>query len=240
MSSNSGGLHGMIRPWRAFMKQQHTALTRSTQAVSGETRTRELLADSSAGVPRRVMWIDGVGGFLLVDREELVIGQAISGSSVDVSIVGDLSRQAAAVRRSDGDYLLQPLQPTKLDGRPIDRPQLLQSGNVIQFGDRVKVQFSKPSPLSATGRLDLASLNRFKPNVDGVLLLADSCILGPNPGSHVVCPSWSSELLLFRHASGWYFRSLEEVQVDGNAVKGQIPMVAGMRIDGDDFSLSIE
>ena len=44
----------------------------------------------------RILWVDGVGGFLMVDKEEIVIGQATSSSKAEVAIVGDLSRQAAA------------------------------------------------------------------------------------------------------------------------------------------------
>ena len=222
------------------MKEHREALTRSTQAVTRESRTRDLLAESTVGTQRRIMWIDGVGGFLLVERDEVMIGQAIASCAMDVCIVGDLSRQAAAIRRTEGDYLLQPLQPTKLNGISIDRPCLLNDKASIQLGERVKIQFSKPNPLSATARLDMLSLNRFKPNVDAILMLSDSCILGPNPGSHVVCPTWQQELLMFRHAGGWYFRSLAEVNVNGQPITGQIPLVAGMRMDGDDFSLSIE
>lgn len=222
------------------MKEQHSALTRSTQAMSRETRTQDLLAESLAGNQRRILWIDGVGGFLLIDCDEVVVGQAISGGSADICIVGDLSREAAVIRRNQGDYLLQPLQPTMLDGRPVERAQLLQSGASIQFGDRVKLSFRMPNPLSATARIDLASLHRFKPNVDGILLLSDSCILGPAEASHVKCPTWSKELLLFRHGNGWCFRTSENVEVDGNSLQGQIPMIGGMRMKGDDFSLSIE
>lgn len=221
------------------MKQHHSALTRSTQTMSGETKRKELL-ESSAGVPRRVLWIDGVGGFLLIDRDETVLGQALSSTAVDVAIVGDLSRQAAAILRTEGDYLIQPLQPVQIDGQAVERPQLLRDGQTLQLGNRVKLRFSKSSPLSSTARLDLVSLHQFKPNVNGVLLLADSCILGPRPGSHVLCPNWKSELLLFRHASGWFFRTLDEVDVDGQTARGQIPLVAGMRMRGDDFSLSVE
>ena len=161
---------------------------------------------------------------------------------MDVAIVGDLSRQACAFRRSAGDYLLQPLQHASitLDGCKIDRPQLLRNQSLIEIGKRVKLRFNKPSALSASARLDLVSLNRFKPHVDGVLLLADSLIIGPSPHSHVVCPGWKSDLLLFRHDDQWTFRTLEEVEVDGQRVQGQIAMRGGMRMRGEDFSLSVE
>lgn len=223
------------------MKRQHTALTRSTQAVSPrDTDKNEMLNDAPKADSSRILWVDGVGGFLLVDREEVVIGQATASSKADVAIVGDLSRQAAAIRRTESDYLLQPLQPTQVDGISIDRPLLLSEKATIQLGQRVQLEFSKPSPLSATACLKLTSMNRFKPNVDGILLLADSCIVGPNPGSHVACPSWGKELLLFRNGEDWYFRTLDEVLVNGAPDQGQILVKPGLRMQGEDFSLSIE
>ncbi len=220
------------------MKPLHPALTRTTYALKAETR--KLLADTTVGMQRRILWIDGVGGYLLIERDELLVGQAVSNSALDVGIVGDLSRQACAIKRCDGDYLLQPLQAMSLNGLAIDKPHLLQHDAVIQLGSRVRLKFTKPNPLSSTARLDLISLNRFKPHVDGVLLLADSCVLGPSGNSHVVCPTWNSELLMYRHAGAWQFRSLGDVEVNGKTVQGQIPLMAGMRMQGEDFSLSIE
>ncbi len=219
--------------------KQHSALTRSTQVIDSKTRAEALLSSATTNGDR-VLWIDGVGGFLCCDRDETVIGQATSGNTANVGIVGDLSRQAAAIRRSGGDYLLQPLQQVLLDGQPVDRAHLLRDGAILQFGQRVKVRFSKPNLLSATARLDLLSLNRWKPSVDGVLLLADACVIGPNPGSHVTCPEWKHELLMFRHGAGWCFRTLAEVDVNGQKTQGSIPLVAGMRLRGEDFSLSVE
>ncbi len=224
--------------------KHYSALTRSTQAANIQAQagigknTKQMLSDT-ASRPQRILWIDGVGGFLCCDQDEILIGQAIGGSVADLGIVGDLSRQAAAIRRSGSDYLLQPLQAMCLNDSPVERAQILANKAVLQLG-RVRVGFSKPNPLSATARLDLLSLNKWKPNVDGVLLLADSCVIGPNPGSHVKCTAWKNELLMFRHGEGWCFRTLAEVDVNGKKTQGQIPITAGMRIRGEDFSLSVE
>lgn len=188
----------------------------------------------------RILWIDGVGGYLLIDRDQVLIGQATAGCLVDIGIVGDISRQAAVIRRSHTDYLVEPLQETRLDGVPISQPQLLRSGAQLQWGSRVRLQLIKPHPLSSTARLNLTSLHRFQPRVDGVLLLADSCILGPGQNCHIQCPQWGQDLLMFSHAGQWYFRTLSDVEVDGQTLQGQIPIKAGMRMRGADFSLSIE
>ncbi|MBX3420800.1 MAG: hypothetical protein KF752_04505 [Pirellulaceae bacterium] len=212
-----------------------------------KTQEYQALADigspsiSSAGTgTRRILWIDGVGGYLMLDKDDVLIGQATAGSSVDVGVVGDLSRQAAIVRRRDTDYLLQPLQDTRLNGNSIHSPQLLSTGDELQWSARVKIRFTKPHPLSATARLDVVSLHRFQPRVDGVLLLADSCILGPSASCHVRCPDWTQDLLMYRQGSDWYFRTVNEVDANGRAVKGQILISSGLRLRWDDCSLSIE
>ena len=223
---------------RTDMKPLNPALTRSTQAYASTLASegREVGTVS----PQRILWIDGVGGYLLIERNELLLGQAVSGSRVDVPIVGDISRQACTIRRSDSDYLLQPLQEMLIDNQPIVQTQLLRDGSLLQLGGRVKLRFSKPNPLSATARLELESLHRFKPHVDAVLLLADSCIIGPSGHSHIVCPHWTSELILFRQAGQWQMRSHKPVEVNGQGVVGTFPFIPGMRVAGDDFSMSVE
>lgn len=204
-----------------------------------QSTSSALESDLNRKAPR-ILWIDGVGGYLLIDRDQVLIGQATAGCLVDIGIVGDLSRQAAVIRRSHADYLIEPMQETFLDGVLITQPQLLRSGAQMQWGSRVKLQLIKPHPLSSTARLNLTSHHRFQPRVDGVLLLADSCILGPGPNCHVHCPQWGQDLLMFSHAGQWYFRTMGEVEVDGQTQQGQIPIRAGMRMRGLDFSLSVE
>lgn len=192
-------------------------------------------------LPHCILWIDGVGGYTLIDRQEVTVGQAAAGNRVDVAIVGDLSRQAALIRRIDSDYLLQPLQsPTQLNGRAVDRAQLLRSSDEIVLGQRVRLKFSQPTPLSGTARLELPGWGRFQPRVDGILLLAEACILGPGPGCHVCCPHWNSEVRLVRRDTGWCIRGSGDWEVNGQQPREQISVAPGMRVCGSDFSFSIE
>lgn len=187
-----------------------------------------------------ILWIDGVGGYLLIDREQATLGQAVAHNAVDIGIVGDIRRQAGSLRRTGEDYLLHPLQATQLNQQAIDRPQLLRHQDVIQFGPRVRLQFTKPNSLSATARLDLLSVGRFQPRVDAVLLLADTCLIGAAAGCHIACPQWNHQLTLVRHQAGWFFRSPVALQVAGELQSSPIAATPGLRLCGDDFSLSLE
>jgi hypothetical protein len=195
---------------------------------------------TAASPKHSILWIDGIGGYLLWDKPELVLGQAFSESRADVGIMGDLSRQAVAVRRMGTDYLLQPLQATRLNGVTIDRPQLLRDGSLIELGNTVKIRFVRPNALSGTARLEMASIHRWKPNVDAIMLLSDCCILGPRVGSHIPCPNWQSELLLVQKAGLWQMRTAVDVLVNDEKCRGQFPVASGIHVSGEDFSLSFE
>lgn len=203
-----------------------------------EVQSPNRFTSQSPGQP--ILWIDGVGGFLMLDKDDLLIGQAVASRPVDIGIVGDLSRQAAVLKRRQSDYILEPVQDTLVDGHRIEGPHLLRSGEVLQWGARIRLRFVRSHPLSSTARLDMQSLHRFQPRVDGVLLLADSCILGPSPSNHVVCPAWSQNLLMFKSGDQWLFRTNGEVEIDGCSQQGEIPLARGMRVRGADFSLSVE
>lgn len=197
-------------------------------------------ATAQARPKHSILWIDGIGGYLLWDKPELVLGQAFAESRADVGIVGDLSRQAAAIRRLGADYLLQPLQATRLAGQAIDRPQLLRDGAIIELGNSVKLRFRRPNSLSGTARLELASIHRWQPSVDAVLLLADCCIMGPRAGSHILCSEWPSESLLVPKSGQWQMRTGEEVLVNDQKLRGQFAVSPGTRVRGEHFSLSFE
>lgn len=192
-------------------------------------------------VPKHpILWIDGVGGYLLLDADEIVIGQASPGNQVDLMVVGDLSRRAAAIRRSGDDHLLQPLQSLSINDTKIDRAIPLQNGDVISLAPRVQARYSRPNALSLTARLDLLSRHRWQPSVDGVLLMGDTCILGPSSHSHVLCPFWTEDVILVRHRGGWVIKSSQALEKDGKSVTGPVSLEAGKRIRGVDFSMTLE
>ncbi|MGN6544007.1 MAG: hypothetical protein ACTHK7_03085 [Aureliella sp.] len=224
--------HGMIH-------SKPSALPMSTHVMHAYDDRRP--KSSQQPPPKHsILWIDGIGGYLLWDKPELVLGQAFAESRADVGIVGDLSRQAAVVRRLGTDYLLQPLQATKLAGQSIDRPQLLRDGAMIELGNSVKLRFRRPNALSGTARLEIASIHRWQPNVDAIVLLSDCCIMGARAGSHIDCSQWKNEVLLVSRNGQWQMRTGEEVLVNDQKQRGQFAVASGTRVRGEDFSLSFE
>jgi len=192
-------------------------------------------------IPQRFfLWIDAVGGYLVCCHDTIVIGQPDQSGRVDVPILGDLSRRHAVIRRVGEGYLLEPLRKVRVNGQETGSATSLVDGTVIELGEGVKIRFRRPHPLSATARLEFVSRHRTQPTSDGVLLFAESCVMGPSSKCHVVCPNWPHEVVLFRQGDELFCRSPGEFQIDGENRQDRGAVTLQSRISGDDFSLSLE
>jgi len=189
---------------------------------------------------RFFLWIDAVGGYWVCLGEQVVLGQAGPSRTADVPILADLSPRHARVCRDGGGYLIEAFREVRVDGRKVDRLAALSRRNVIQLGGSVRLVFRRPHPLSATARLDFSSRHRTQPSVDAVLLMAETCVLGPKPYSHVLCPDWPTDVILYRHEDALYCRSRGVLEIDGVPWEGHGPVSRNSRVVGDWFSLSLE
>jgi hypothetical protein len=179
---------------------------------------------------------------LLCDSEEVILGQAAPECLADLAIRGDISRRAASIRRVGEEHVLTPLQETYLDGRPLDRPALLPERAKLTLGKRVELAYVRPSKLSCSARIDILSNNRWQPLYTSAVLLSDSCVLGPFEDCHIVCPGWSSRLVLFRKTGEWFCRPPqgETVQVGDMMAGAPFPLKLGQKISSDEFSMILE
>ncbi len=187
-----------------------------------------------------MLWVDAVGGYWVCLADAVVLGQPHAEGRVDVPILGDLSSRHARIRRDGEGYLIEAMHRTWVDGKPVERIAPLSDGSVITLGDSVRLRFRRPHALSATVRLDFLSRHRTEPRADAVLLMADACVLGPRPSSHVVCRHWLHELVLYRHDDELYCRSRAEFEVDGAARSGRARIGRNSRITGEQFAVAIE
>jgi tetratricopeptide (TPR) repeat protein len=208
---------------------------------------REFEASFTDDRPGRTfaLWVDGVGGYLVCLGDEVVIGQAspenVTGPSrVDVAIRGDLYRRHAVIHRRGETYTIEPLGPVRVGGRRIHDCTLLCDGAEVVLGEGVRLRFSQPHPLSATARLEHLSRHRSQPYSDAVLLMAESCVLGPQLRNHVVCRDWPNDLVLFRQGEELRCRTMQQVEIDGRLCDGQSPVKFNSRIVGENFSVTLE
>ncbi len=189
---------------------------------------------------RLMLWVDAVGGYWVCLADAVVLGQPSIDRRVDVPILGDVSSRHARIRRDGEGYLIEAIHATRVDGRPVERVAPLGDGSIITLGDSVRLRFRRPHALSATARLDFVSRHRTEPGADAVLLMADSCVLGPKSSSHVVCRLWPHELVLYRHDNELFCRSRADFAVDGAECRGRARIGRNSRITGEQFAVAIE
>ena len=129
-------------------------------------------------------------------------------------------------------------------GRAVEGRTDLNSGDELvlyrEGGGAVRLGFRRPNALTATAVLSIASEHRTEPRYDGILLLADACVLGPGPECHVRCREWQETVLLFRRDGGLFCKSPLPLVVDGRPVKGAVPVEAGDHVTGPGISFRLE
>jgi hypothetical protein len=205
--------------------------------------SRSFEDDTVAGneTPQRaLLWLDAVGGFLVCLDDSVVLGQPAGGDRIAVPIMADVSRRHAVIRREEGAYVIEPLQRTRVDGREINAPFVLADNQLIELGDNVKVRFAKPHALSATARLTIESHHKTQPTADAVLLMADSCVLGPNRHCHVRCREWERDVVVFRQGERLFCRASEPVAMNGVSTNGENEIQSGVRVEGEHFAFTWE
>jgi hypothetical protein len=94
--------------------------------------------------------------------------------------------------------------------------------------------------LSATARLSLESHHKTQPSADAILLMADSCVMGPNSHCHVRCRQWQRDIVIFRQNEQLFCRADEPISVDGVQALGNNEILPGARVEGEDFSFAWE
>ncbi|AMV39135.1 FHA domain-containing protein [Planctomyces sp. SH-PL62] len=200
------------------------------------------LARASAVGPkgRFLLWADAVGGFLVCLDDRVVLGRAGADSPADVPLMGDVSRNHATLVRGSESYLLEPHQESYVNGRRVIEPTVLRSGDVIRLGSTVELEFRQPSPFSATARLAIVSRHRLPIAVDGVLLMAETCIVGPESQAHISASTLRDPVVLYRQGDSLWCRAKGGFEVDGRPCMSRAQLAMTSSVLGEGFSFSLE
>ncbi len=197
-------------------------------------------AEAAAPKGRFLLWVDAVGGYLVCLDDRIVLGRAGPDSHADIPLMGDLSRSHATLVRNGEGYLLKAHQASFVNGKPVVDQVVLRDGDVIRLGSTVELEFRQPSPVSATARLSIVSRHRLPLAVDGVLLMAETCIVGEALQAHIPAPALKSPVVLYRQAGTLWCRAEGAFDVDGRTCASRAPLTLQSSVLGDGFSFSLE
>ncbi|MBP3960531.1 hypothetical protein J8F10_35350 [Gemmata sp. G18] len=182
------------------------AQARSTSAVGGARETRwdsvrppappehplvrsssaaSLSSTGGAALPKRfLLWVDGVGGYLVCLSSRVTFGQATADGPVDVPLFADVSRTHAEMTRDPEGYVIESGRGIRVNGTETKRA-VLSTNDRVTLGASCQFLFHRPVAVSSSVRLELTSGHRLPVAVDGVLLMGNELILGPEPDAHV-------------------------------------------------------
>ena len=206
-----------------------------------------------AAVPRRfLLWVDGVGGYLVCTGNRVTFGQAAAGGGpVDVPLFAEVSRVHAEVSRDGEGYLVEAGRSAAGPGataapravRVNDAEAaraVLAPGDRLTLGPTCQFVFTRPVGASGTACLKLTSGHRLTQLVEGVLLMANELILGPGPDAHVVIPGATGRVLLYRSRDGLGVRVPDgrfRVNDRPAADRAPLPLPAGVETETLTFSV---
>jgi hypothetical protein len=204
--------------------------------VSGPMKPRE---DQEEGFHRLLLWIDGVGGFLVCLGNRITLGHAGLDAAVDVPILADVSRHHATVQRDPEGYFLEAVRQVQVNSQRVDKA-FLHSGDRITLGNSCQFIFTQAVPVSASARLDLTSGHRLWHALDGVLMMAETLILGPGPQVHILVPDLNQPLILFRQKNGLAARYSGNLWVNNQPCQERCMLEPGARLATEDVVLTLE
>lgn len=198
--------------------------------------TRAALQDQLAAF---LLWIDGVGGYLVCLSHRLTIGQANVQPPVDLALLADVSRHHATIQRDPEGYFLEAVRKVQINGKPIEKA-LLRSGDRITLGNSCQLQFQQPVAVSTSARLDMMSGHRFAEPVQALLLMADTLVIGPTAQSHVQVPDMTQPMILFRSKHGLAVRWSGSLQINGTTHQERGPLEPGTTVTTEQITLALE
>jgi hypothetical protein len=192
-------------------------------------------------LPKRfLLWVDGVGGYLVCLANRVTFGQATSDGPIDVPLFADVSRLHAELTRDGEGYIIESGKGVLVNGKEAARA-VLTAGDRVTLGSSCQFLFHKPVSISSTARLELTSGHRLPVAVDGVLLMGNEVIFGPSPHAHIIVPGLSTPVLLYRSREGLGVRVPGGLfRIDDRQCSDRATLSLPAVVSSDTFTFAVE
>ncbi len=177
-------------------------------ARADETRypLKRTPADAGAILGRPLLLlIDGTGSFLLLPGERVKIGRAGSSAMLHVPLAADIQSHHADVLHRGEDYFIHAHGPLSLNHAAISHA-LLRDGDRVGLGERAGFVFRRPSRISDTAALRLASRCRLPGDVSDIILFRGTCLIGPQASCHIRTREGDTRAVLFERDGELFVR----------------------------------
>jgi hypothetical protein len=189
--------------------------------------------------PAAILWIDGVGGFLVLRSADVSLGPAFADPAPDIAILADLSRHHATIRRDGESYWLSADKAASVNLTPAAKAHL-RDGDRITLGASCQLLFAQPEPLSASARLTLTSGHRFAQPVDAVLLMAETLIIDRSLQAHIRAPDLTRRVVIHRQGRDFAVKAGFSIRTNGQSFSDRAMLTPGETCTIEDLAMTLE
>ena len=198
-----------------------------------------VLTDRTPGaetLPSRLLvLVDGGGSYLLVRKDRITIGRAMSQNPADVPIRSDLAERHAEIARAEDDYFLFSPRDVEIDGRST-RHHLLRHGNRVTLARNARFTFRMPHRQSPSGVLEMSSSTHMPNDVRRVVLFRQTAMMGFGKNVHIMCNTAVHDLILFERSGRLWVRPQRNGRIDTEAT----PVELGTQTELFNISFIVE
>jgi len=187
---------------------------------------------------RYVLWVDGVGSYLLLSGERTTIGRIGSSALADIALAGDIEGVHAEILRVEHDWFLVPRAPTRVGGRAVER-HLLADGDRIELSQKVRLDFRLPTSLSSSAVIELPRDQRLPCDARRVILLDGNLILGATTACHVITPDAAARVVLRISEDTFHCHASQGVAIDGRDAGSESTVPLGAHVTAGKLSFTI-
>ena len=187
-----------------------------------------------------LLWIDGVGTYLIVPGDRVSIGRAGSSTRPDLGLSrSGIAGHHAEVVRSDDDYFIVAAQgAVAVNGSPTPR-KLLQDGDSVHLGDRSQFTFRLPTNLSSTAVITLRGNQRLDDNVQRIVLCDGHFLLGGQDNCHLQVPGTREPVVLTRTDEALVCRAAQPIVVNGKLAGEETRISLGEAVQVGDLTFTL-
>ncbi|WP_339730059.1 FHA domain-containing protein [uncultured Gimesia sp.] len=211
--------------------------------TSSSKDSQQAPAAKSAAGSSYLLWIDGVGTYLVYLQETMRIGGpgepgtvgGLGSAWADLSLLANLSRHHASIVRSGESYYLEAKAPVFCNQRAVNDRVLLTDQAELRLNTDTVITFRQPTVLSATACLELTSHHQPQQRLDGIILMAETCLLGPSSENHVVCHNWPGTVILYRQGDQILCRSKLEIYANEESASEGAALTPGSLVSGPEL-----
>ncbi|MEZ6095437.1 MAG: FHA domain-containing protein [Pirellulaceae bacterium] len=188
-----------------------------------------------------MMWIDGVGSYLICFAAENWIGKHVAEPRCQIPLQGDLFRYHARLAFDSQGLQILPEGDVWINARRLNVKQAnLKDGDRVSLGAGNTRFLVELPEYGGAARLSLEHGNRTWFGCDQILLVRDVLTIGNSRLCDIRIPGVSEQFEIRKGKNSVCIESPNEFAIDGRLTRGPVPLSTESRLTSRDLAIQFE